>query len=290
MTDSLKIDLHMHSSASDGTFSPSETAELARTEGLCAAALTDHDTVDGVAEFIKACRAEGIEGIAGVEMSASYKKEMHIVGLFVDENNAELCEKLEKLRAARETRNRRMISLIREQGFDIGEDDILSQKHGATFANTGRAHIALAMVKKGYAKSTGDAFSKYLKKGAPCYVERETYSPEETIRIIKNAGGTAILAHPVYISESRVKLYALMSRLKEYGIDGMECYYNCFSEEYSLMCADICDELGLVRSGGSDFHGQNKPSVRMGAVSTGIVPYRLLTEIKERRGRSVWGR
>ena len=280
MTDNLKIDLHTHSTASDGTLSPTELADMAKETGVTAAALTDHDTVDGVSEFLNACKERGIEGIAGVEMSAEYKKEMHIIGLFVDTDNAEFRDKLEALRGGREKRNREMLRLLEKNGFDITERDVISQKEGAALSNTGRAHIARAMVSKGYAKSTGDAFAKYLKKGKPCYVKRVTYTPEETIRIIKAAGGTAILAHPVYITGSGDKLFGLMSRLKEYGIDGMECYYNCYSEEFSRMCMDICAKLDLVPSGGSDFHGNNKPTVRLGAVSTGIVPYSVLDAIK----------
>ena len=284
MTDNLKIDLHTHSTASDGTLTPSELVKMAKDEGLCALALTDHDTVDGIGEFQKACAEYGIEGVSGVEISAKYKKEMHIVGLFVDVNDTEFKSKLDALRDGRETRNREMLRRIAENGFDITEADIISQKDGATLSNTGRAHIARAMVQKGFAKSTGDAFAKFLKKGKPCYVERITYSPEESIQIIKKAGGIAILAHPVYITESYDKLYTLMSRLKEYGIDGMECYYNSYSEEFSLMCMDICKKLDLLPSGGSDFHGNNKPDVRLGTVSTGIVPYNVLTDIKEKRG------
>ena len=280
MTDNLKIDLHTHSTASDGTFTPTRLAEMAREKNVAAAALTDHDTVDGVQEFLTACAENGVEGIAGVEMSAKYRKEMHIVGLFVDTDDTEFRAKLEELRGMREKRNREMLYLLAKNGFDITETDITSQKDGATMANTGRAHIARAMVEKGYAKSTGDAFAKYLKKGKPCYVERVTYSPEETIQIIKAAHGIAVLAHPVYITMGYDKLYSLMSRLKSYGIDGMECYYNCYTEEFSEMCMDICEKLDLLPSGGSDFHGNNKPTVALGAVSTGTVPYTVLTALK----------
>ncbi|MCH5209344.1 MAG: PHP domain-containing protein [Oscillospiraceae bacterium] len=284
MTDNMKIDLHTHSTASDGTFTPSELVRKAKENGICAVALTDHDTMDGVAEFKKACDEYGIEGIPGVEISARYSKEMHIIGLFTDEKDAEFKNKLDVLQNARETRNREILRLVKQNGFDITEEDIISQKNGATLSNTGRSHIAREMVKKGYAKSTGDAFAKYLKKGKPCYAERITYSPEESIQMIKKAGGTAILAHPVFITEGYDKLYSLMSRLKDYGIDGMECYYNCYSEKFSLMCEDICKKLNLVRSGGSDFHGNNKPDVSLGTVSTGIVPYSVLRNIKERMG------
>lgn len=284
MTDNLKIDLHTHSTASDGTFSPKKVAQMAKEAGLCAIALTDHDTIDGLDEFCGECRALGIEGIPGVEISAQFRKEMHIVGLFVDESDAEFADKLERLRNAREIRNREVLRLLVKNGFDITEEDIISQKEGATLRNTGRAHIARAMVNKRYVKTVDEAFVSYLKKGNSCYAERITYSPEESIKIIKDAGGTAILAHPVYITEDYDELYKLLSGLKSFGLDGMECYYNCYTKEFSHMCEEICDKLTLLKSGGSDFHGANKPDIKIGAVSTGYVPDSVLAEIKKQRG------
>lgn len=284
MTDNLKIDLHTHSTASDGTLTPYELVKKAKESGLCAIALTDHDTIGGLKEFQRACTDLEIEGISGVEISARFRKEMHILGLFVDESDAMFKEKLDSLRNAREIRNREVLKLMQNNGFDITEMDILSQKAGATLRNTGRAHLAHAMVNKGYVKTVNEAFAKYLKKGNSCYVERITYSPRESIEMIKAAGGTAILAHPVYITEDYDELYKLICELKTYGLDGMECYYNCYSPDFSKMCEDICDKLKLVKSGGSDFHGANKPDIKLGSVSTGCVPYRALRNIKEQRG------
>lgn len=282
MTD--KIDLHTHSTASDGTLTPAALVKKAYDAGLTAVALTDHDTVDGLAEFHSACEKYGIEGISGVEISAQYHKEMHILGFFVDETDNELIQKLDELKNARETRNRKVLKLMQENGMDITEEDITSQKDGATLRNTGRAHLARAMVNKGYVKTIEEAFSKYLKKGNSCYVERITYSPEESIRMIKAAGGTAVLAHPVYITEEYNELYSLLEKLKGLGLDGAECYYNSYTEEFSEMCGEICDKLGLIKSGGSDFHGANKPDIDIGRVSTGYVPYSVLRKLKEQRG------
>lgn len=284
MTDKLKIDLHTHSTASDGTLSPREVAKTAKENGLCAISLTDHDTTDGLEEFHDECRRLGIEGISGVEISARYKTEMHIVGLFVDENDSILKDKLYRLRSGREARNREMLSLLEKHGFDVTEWDIILQKDGATLANTGRSHIANVMVQKGYVKDKNEAFAKYLKKGNCCYVERITYSPRESIEIIKNAGGCAILAHPVFISEDYDELYNLLRELRSYGLDGAERFYNCYTEKFSNMISEICKKLGLVESGGSDFHGANKPDAELGKVTSGYVPYSVLRKIKERRG------
>lgn len=279
MTD--KIDLHTHSTASDGTFAPSELARYAKKKGLAAAAITDHDTVDGVGEFMAECDKIGLEGVAGVEISAQHDKTMHIVGLYIDHENARLNEKLAHLRGGREERNRKMLALLRENGMDITEDDIISQKYGATMANTGRAHIAAALVKKGYAETIGGAFEKYLKRGRSCYVKRFTYSPKESIDMIHAAGGIAVLAHPILISDDYAALRPIIKELKAAGLDGMECYYNNYTPEFRGVCFDLCAEFGLVPSGGSDFHGANKPDVKIGVVSTGFVPYSVLEGIKE---------
>lgn len=284
MTDSLKIDLHIHSTASDGTYSPCEVARKAKAAGLCAAALTDHDTISGVAGFLDECEKIGIEGISGVEISARFSKEMHIIGLYVDGNDEAFKAKLENLRKAREIRNKKMLKLLRENGFDITESDIISEENGQTLSSTGRAHIARAMLNKGYVKSVNEAFVKYLKKGNCCYVERITYSPCESIEMIKSAGGLAILAHPIFISEDYDSLYPILKELKSYGLDGVECYYNCYSEKFSKTCKKICLELNLLMSGGSDFHGDNKPDIEIGSVSEGYVPYGVLQEMKARKG------
>lgn len=279
MTD--KIDLHAHSTASDGTLSPQELAKRAKINGLRACAITDHDTTDGVKEFLSECEKNGIEGIPGVEISAQHDKTMHIVGLFIDAENRELNEKLSLLRGGREVRNCKMIELLQKGGFEITEADITSQKDGATMANTGRAHIAKAMVKKGYVRDTSEAFEKYIKRGNPYYVKRLTYSPKESIDMIHAAGGIAILAHPILIATDYDKLFPIVKEMKDCGMDGMECYYNNYTPEFQKMCRDMCSELNLLQSGGSDFHGANKPDIELGEVSTGIVPYEILEKIKE---------
>ena len=279
MTD--KIDLHTHSTASDGTLTPLKLAKRAKQNGLRACAITDHDTTDGVKEFLDECGKIGVEGIPGVEISAQHDKTMHIVGLFVDAKDRELTEKLALLRGGREVRNRKMIKLLQKGGFDITEEDITSQKDGATMANTGRAHIAKAMVKKGYVRDTSEAFEKYIKRGNPYYVKRLTYSPRESIDMIHAAGGIAILAHPILIATDYDKLFPVVKEMKEYGMDGMECYYNNYTSEFAKMCREMCRTLNLLQSGGSDFHGANKPSIELGEVSTGFVPYDVLERMKE---------
>lgn len=273
------IDLHIHSTASDGTMLPSEVAETVRRAGLTAAALTDHDTVAGVSEFSEKCREIGVEPVAGIEISAKFRCEMHILGLFVDTENEEFLKKLSALENARYNRNKAMLERFKELGLDISEEDITSQKEGGTLENTGRAHMAAALVKKGYVSDTKEAFGKYLIKGKPAYIARITYSPEESIKMIKAAGGAAVLAHPVYITKEENELRALLTELKAYGLDGVESMYSDYTAEYSKMCLRLCSELDLLPTGGSDFHGANRPAVKLGDIKA---PYEFLDRLRER--------
>lgn len=276
-------DLHMHSTASDGTFSPSELAVCAKKAGLRAAALTDHDTLSGLREFCFACERLGIEPVPGIEIGAKFKCELHIVGLFVDYKNREFAHITEELSKARAKRNYKMIDLLREGGINITAEDILSQKQDRDMNLCGRAHFAAALVKKGYAADTDDAFARYIGRGGPFYAPRKIYPPKETIEIIKNAGGLAIAAHPIFISRVRGELEELFNELKSYGLDGVECYYSTYDDEFSKMCLDICKKLDLAPSGGSDFHGANKPNIPIGAVNGGAaVPYGVVEGLKER--------
>lgn len=278
-----KIDLHNHSTASDGTYTPERLAYHAYNSGLAAAAVTDHDTVDGVEEFVSVCGGLGIEGIPGVEISAAYEVEMHIVGLYIDYKNTALIKKLDCLKQARISRNHKMLLKLREHGFDISEEDIVSQKDKGQLKSCGRAHIAGAMTEKGYTDSIQECFDKYIGKGASCYVERETFSVSDSIDLIKKAGGLAVLAHPVYITRDEDKLRALLKSLKGKGLDGVECYYSGHTKAYAKTVLSIAHELELLPSGGSDFHGDNRTDVKMGVVCSDMsVPYDLLEGMKKK--------
>lgn len=278
------IDLHSHSTGSDGTLTPSELAQEAKKAGLCAIALTDHDTVEGVEEFIDACNKAGIEGIAGVEISADYKEEMHIVGLMVDCGDMVFREKINRLRNNRQIRNIKMIELLKENNLEITEEEVINQKEGGNLNNTGRPHIARAMVDRGYVKDINEAFDKYLKKGRLCYADKETYSPKECIKMIKEAGGVAIWAHPYHTTKDRERFEEILDELILYGLDGFECMYSEYPIEYQKMYIDIAEEKGLLKSGGSDFHGENRGAVKLGYASDGQrIPYKYLKEMKERK-------
>ncbi len=279
------IDLHTHSTASDGTLTPAELARAAKDAGLSVIAITDHDTVSGAEEFLSECERVGITGIAGVEISAKFRTEMHILGLFVDYTDAEFIEKLAVLKNARSIRNREMIKRLHEAGFDVSEEDILALKDGATLDNTGRAHIASILRDKGYVTSVQEAFDKYLSRGCPFYVPRVTYPPAESIAMIKKAGGIAVLAHPIFITREREELRALLADLQAAGLDGVETYYSEYDEEFTQMCSELADEVGLLKTGGSDFHGANKPHIALGRVYGGFVAYELYERLVGKRGR-----
>lgn len=277
MTDK-SIDLHTHSTKSDGTLTPAKLAEYAAEIGLSAVALTDHDTNDGCAEFLSECEKLGIEGIPGVEIGTKYKHELHIVGLYAhgDEYDA----MLDKLKNGRAERNKKMVEKIREYGFNITEEDVTNAELDVTIETSGRLYMAEALIKKGYVKDRQEAFDKYLSKGKPCFVKRFGLTPEESIKLIKRNGGIAIWAHPIYTVCDEEELKALAAELKGYGLDAMECYYSEYSDEQSEMCRRVACEVGLKMSGGSDFHGANKPGVQLGKVNGGYVPYELLEKLK----------
>lgn len=280
------IDLHCHSSVSDGTLSPRELALEAKNAGLSAIALTDHDTAEGAEEFIESVKEMGIEPIAGVEISARYKTEMHIVGLMIDYKNPEFIAHLNFLKENRRDRNKKVLELMQKNGVNVDFSDIIGQKEDGGLENVGRAHIAKALVEKGYASDIQDAFDKYLKKGTPCYVERQTYSPKKSIEIIKNAGGIAILAHPYYITRDAGELERTLIELAGYGLDGFECMYSDYPMEYQQICMEIAEKTGLLKSGGSDFHAKNRPHVKLGYAGEGQrIPYEFLQKMKEARGR-----
>lgn len=257
------VDFHTHSNASDGTFTPAQVARAAKAAGLSSCALTDHDTVSGVDEFLAECERAGIEGVPGVELSVRAPFEMHMVGLYIDYKDEAFLKKLYRLEHAREIRNLAMIERCREHGFELTAEDLL--ENGAlSIESAGRPHFAKAFIKRGYARTTKEVFDKYLGFGKCCYVERKRFSPAETIRMIKDAGGIAVLAHPVQITKDQEQLAALLAELKEYGLDAAECYYSDNSAEFTAMIRGLCARLNLMESGGSDFHGANKPDIEIG--------------------------
>ena len=276
-----RIDLHTHSTCSDGTLTPSELARHAKNAGLSAIALTDHDNISGIPEFMSECDRLGIEGIPGIEISVEYRRQLHIVGLYAD--GEEFRRTVARLGNARGERNIKMLERIRSGGFDLTEKDLIPG--GATIYTVGRMHMVKAFVKKGYVKDEAEAFEKYIGDDGAFFVKKFSLTPEDSIELIHKSGGIAIFAHPAQAADTEEELFELAKRLKAAGIDGMECLYSRYFAAETEMCFRIAAELDILPSGGSDFHGANKPDVRIGVVSggNGFVPYEYLERLKGQR-------
>lgn len=276
------IDLHTHSTFSDGTFTPLQLVKYAEEKGLKAFALTDHDTTEGVKEA-KSIETN-VEVISGVEISTRYdKKEIHIVGLYVNENDADLNKQLKYYREKRVTRNFEILEKLNSLGVDITIDDV---KESCTGDVISRAHIAKALVSKGFVGSYTEAFDRYLGDNKCAYVPRETLNYEESMELITKAGGVPVLAHPLLYKMSDTNLENMMVKLRQKGLNAVEVYYSTHSNSDTQHIMAMANRVGLIYSGGSDFHGATKPKIDMG---TGMgklaVPYEILEKIRgERNG------
>lgn len=260
------IDLHVHSSFSDGTDTPSKLVRIALDNGLAAFALTDHDTTAGIAEAQQALTEADTAGklriVPGVEISAAYKdRDIHILGLFIDPENSALSEALQVARNNRIQRNRTMLQRLCDAGYPMTEAELLQDSDAACI---GRMHFANALVSRGYAKNTQDAFQRFIGPDCPYYVPRNYLSPESAISLIRNAGGLAILAHPLLYHLERTELEQLIQQLVCFGLSGLEAIYTSNSTEDEQYVRSLASRNGLLISGGSDYHGANKPHISMG--------------------------
>lgn len=276
------IDLHSHTTASDGSLTPRELVARAASRRVSALAVTDHDTLDGLEEAIAAGREFGVEIVPGLEISAEYSPgTMHILGYYISLDSSDLCEQLTSLRRARDERNPRIIGKLRALGIDITLEEVEQASGGKV---VGRPHFARVMVEKGFVASAQEAFDRYLSKGAPAYVDKARLAPQAAIEAITRAGGVAVLAHPYQLkTRSAEELDKVIASLKEAGLDGMEVIYSRHSaaqiEDYRRLAA----RYGLMITGGSDFHGVTKPDIEIGiGLGNLSVPDELLDSVKAR--------
>jgi hypothetical protein len=274
------IDLHTHTTESDGSFSPKELVLLAKEIGLNAIAICDHDTSSGLEEAILVGQEFGIEVVPAIELSCDFEEEMHIVGLFIDKNNIDLQNKLVILAKNREIRNLKTLKVLNSLGFDIEVSDILK------FTKTkiwGRAHFARVLYEKGYVESVKDAFKKYLGHNRVAYIEEEgKMTPKECIELILKANGIPILAHLHFLKQGDDKLFELLIKLKSYGLMGIEVKYTEYTSEQEALYNRFAEKLNLLKSGGSDFHGLMKPNINLGTGHGNLcVPEEYLEKIKE---------
>ncbi len=280
MAEIRRCDLHMHTVHSDGTLTPTALVELAKKQGLSCVALTDHDTLSGVQEAQTAGRRVGVEVIAGVEISAICEPgTMHILGYFIDPKSKQLQEKLEKIQEARRQRNPMVIEKLRALGIEITLEEVERESGGD---QVGRPHFAKVLVQKGHVKNFDEAFARYLAKGCPAYVDKRKFTSRDSIRMIEEAGGIASLAHPKTLKLETKEFEQKLDELKSEGLKGLEVYSSCQNKDEAARFKKTADRLGLFVTGGSDFHGANRPEVQLGWMGDGAsIPYEMIDGMKK---------
>ena len=265
---SARIDLHMHSTFSDGSFSPTELIALASKAQLKLIALTDHNTVAGVPATRLAAKQHNIGLISGVEVSAKIDKgACHILGYFVDEQNAALLKFLDQLTSTKNQRNYQIIKKLNALNIAVSVDELKATVSAQT--NIGRPHIASLLVAKGYVGSIKEAFQRYLGNHAPAYVSAEQFTASEVILAINNAQGKAFLAHPFSLRLEQAELRDFIKTLKAAGLSGIEVFNSAHNSNQIKFYRQLADDLELEVCGGSDFHGEAKPHRPIGIANTG---------------------
>ncbi|MBE3581705.1 MAG: PHP domain-containing protein [Thermoanaerobacteraceae bacterium] len=256
-------DLHTHTTASDGKLTPHELVRLAHRKGLATIAVTDHDTVDGLEEALAVASLYGIEVIPGIELSTEWEgRDVHLLGYYIDFQGDRLRSFLQQRQEARYRRCLKIIARLQELGYPVTWEDVSPLVRGQA---VGRLHIAQALVARGLVPSIEAAFSELLERGRPAYVPRYKLAPAEGVEIIRSCRGVAVLAHPGLIGED-----AIIRELASRGLQGLEAYYPQHSREEVARYLDLAGELGLLVTGGSDFHGPDIPDhAELGAVTVG---------------------
>lgn len=276
------VDLHLHSTASDGAFRPSGLVHLCTQHGLRAIALTDHDTIDGIAEALAAAERTGLTMIPGVEISTDIpRSEVHILGYFVDWRQPDFREILALLQRSRHDRARKMVDRLAELGLPLDWERVQAL---AQDGSIGRPHVAEAMVERGYVASISEAFERYLNRNGPAYVERYKLTPVEVVRLITAADGLPVLAHPVIfgpgeIAEEPLDLEAMLPPLVRAGLVGLEARYPGYTAEMTELLLATAERFGLLTTGGTDFHGRGALTTPPGDV---WVPLSVVEALQER--------
>lgn len=280
------IDLHVHSNASDGTMSPTELVKYADSKGLKAIALTDHDTTAGIEEAVQASMDSNVTVIPGIELAADYHgTDIHILGLNLDLSSPEFQKEIAIFQESRQRRNDIMIKKLQENGVDITLEKMKLLYGNASMT---RAHYARYLTENGYTKDFKEAFDHYIGKGKPCYVPRETITPETAIRFIQKGKGKPVLAHPLLYRFSHEELETLLSNLKDLGLEGLETVYSTHSMEDERYLMKLALKYGLFITGGSDFHGSNKPDIDLGCGKGNLqIPYSLLYPVLAENSKTI---
>ncbi|GAB4254744.1 MULTISPECIES: PHP domain-containing protein [Deferrisoma] len=257
------VDLHTHSTFSDGTWPPRRLVEEARRVGLAAIGLTDHDSVDGNRELLEAGAELGVAVVPGVEISTRWGQvTFHLLGYGIDTRLPEVRRAFARLARSREERAPKMVARLRELGFSISLEEVAAEANGAL---VGRPHVARVLVRKGIARDLQDAFDRFLGRGKPAYVDKDRLSPDEACRMIRSAGGVAVLAHPGLIEgEHPGVLGPLLDHLVGAGLEGVEAYYSRHTREQQERYRSMAARRGLLVTGGSDFHEPSADGPQLG--------------------------
>ena len=279
-----RIDLHLHTTHSDGSLPPAEVVTLAHEAKVSALAITDHDITTGLPEAMAAGERLGIEIIPGIEVSSRYgESELHVLGYFLRWKDDLLNQRLTTLRESRHRRNPQIVERLQALGIDITYEEVRAV---AGSDSVGRPHIARVLMDKKVVTSAKEAFDRFLANGKPAYVPRDLPTPAEAIRWIKDAGGLAVMAHPTWVKTVQGTLTDLTRELKDAGLDGVEVHYSTHTPKQTREYLDLAKTLGLLVTGGSDFHGLTKPDIDVGIGRGSLhVPDHLLSKLKEAAAR-----
>ena len=276
------VDLHCHSTASDGTFAPSEVVALAVSSGLSALALTDHDTIAGVSEAAEAARKAGLDFLPGIEISCDVPRPqtMHLLGYGVDPLSPILHDLTRRLLQGRNDRNPRIIEKLNELGVAISMQEIEAEAGGEV---VGRPHIAAVLMRKGYVGSIKQAFDKYLAQGGAAYFDKERLTAQQAIGLVRQSGGIPVLAHPVQLrTENDAQLERIVKDLKDVGLAGLEVIHSDHDAALVEKYSRLADRFSLLKTGGSDFHGTNKKDIRLGIANGRRIPRDFFDALLER--------
>ena len=259
----VQADLHLHTTFSDGRLTPTQLVELCADRGIRYAAVTDHDSTEGIGEALRAARRfRDLEIIVGVELSTDVQdSEIHLLGYFVDHEDDELQGTLSAFRDGREGRARKMVERLDDMGLPVSWERVEELSGGGAI---GRPHIAQAMVEAGYIRYPKDAFDKYLGRNGPAYVERARLTPAEAVRMVVSNGAVPVMAHPTFSvprmdDEGVAELRRILVELRGEGLAGMEVYYGVYEPDVVALLKSMADELGLIACGGSDYHASGNP-------------------------------
>jgi predicted metal-dependent phosphoesterase TrpH len=274
------IDLHTHSTVSDGSDEPARIPELAAASGCSAVALTDHDRQDGIEAAAARAAELGVELVPGVEISCEHPGSMHLLVYFLDPGEGPLQDELGRLQRARDVRNRRIAARMEELGLPVSYAEVQEEAGGM---GAGRPHIAAILVRKGVVASVQEAFDVWLAKGRPAYVDKERLTPGDALRLAGSSGGVPVLAHPLSLGLPAPETESVVAELASSGLGGLEAVYGRYRPEERTALAELARRHGLAVTGGSDHHGIFKPDLQVGVGRGDLqVPDELLDELRAR--------